>query len=284
MKCVLVLILVILSTIPTASAEVYGTDNRLDLKDIHSKRWKSWAQSVAGIVHSDSLTPEGNTLFKLKTVPLKKKISDLCADEPFLEQETGPFCTAFLVSENILATAGHCIKNEDRCKKLSFLFDYELSQEGRELSRVNADNIFACEKLLYVIAEDEVDFALIKLDHSPMRPHFKLRENFWASYFDPLTILGFPLGLPLKIATDGHLRNRAGKSLTTTVDAFYKNSGSPVLGEWSGVVEGILLGGDDDFVEKAGCKSTKICGPGECDGTTLLKSKVIAQKLKEFSN
>ena len=78
----------------------------------------------------------------------------LCEREKFTKQPTASInCTGFLVAEDLLLTAGHCMVNwgeardsvTPQCSDFHWLFDYELDEKGE----VNLEN-FPKENLLNV--------------------------------------------------------------------------------------------------------------------------------------
>ena len=47
----------------------------------------------------------------------------LCDDKLFRNQPIGAFCSGFLVADDIIATAGHCVE-EDNVTDISFVFSF----------------------------------------------------------------------------------------------------------------------------------------------------------------
>jgi V8-like Glu-specific endopeptidase len=104
------------------------------------------------------------------------------------------------------------------------------------------------------------DFALIRLDRR-VRNRTPLGVNRSGLPVDlraTLTMIGYPAGIPQKIALGGSVKGSvAGQPFfTANLDSLGGNSGSPVINEATGLIEGILGGkvttrtspGDMDFV------------------------------------
>lgn len=286
-QCLLFFSIFILTSVISvrSSAEVYGQDDRRDVYQIRSQTLKSWTEAVAAIAKKSNLRDNAQGGYKLSTMPLEKKMKDLCPAERFLRQPVGPFCTSFLVAPDIIVAAGHCVVDEARCQELAFIFDFQMNSRRSDPSRVEKQSVYYCHKLLYLTATNDFDFALIRLDRAVKnRTPLELRDRGSMHPRDELILMGFPLGLPLKVAAGGHLRTMQGNFIYTTVDAFYKNSGSPVVSKHDGKVEGLLIGGDEeDFVKgPRGCMNTHFCAEDRCGGNYLHSSRPIARKLAEF--
>ena len=269
----------------SAFGEIYGPDDRRDTYQLRDPQLKTWARAVAAITKTGNLKPNLSGGYNLTTTPLEKKIPSLCPTERFLKQPVGPFCTAFLVAPDIVASAGHCIVDEARCRQLTFVFDYEYSSRTARPNLIEPKQVYSCGKLLYLTAMDDIDFALVRLD----RPVYDRKPLQLRSYgnVDPraeLILMGFPLGLPLKTAANGRVRALRGNSIYTTVDAFYKNSGSPAVSRFDAKVEGLLIGGEEEdfIVSPSGCKATHFCAEDKCSGNYLHSALPIAKKLAEF--
>src|SRR5690606_11935720 len=94
-----------------------------------------------------------------------------------------------------------------------------------------------------------------------------LRRRFHVGLKAPLIMLGHPLGLPMKASDNATMTPLDGNRIglfsssydllrriftkqtyyNTNLDSFAGNSGSPVFNANTHVVEGILIGGGDDF-------------------------------------
>ncbi|MBC7172078.1 MAG: trypsin-like peptidase domain-containing protein, partial [Polyangiaceae bacterium] len=81
----------------------------------------------------------------------------------------------------------------------------------------------------------------------------------------PLTVIGFPSGLPAKIEDSGEVvnpRSAARDYFTATTDTFAGNSGSGVFDE-NGTLVGILVRGARDYISTGTCIATNVVEIGK---------------------
>ena len=140
------------------------------------------------------------------------------------------------------------------CKNWRWVFDYKVSNKykiGRRI-QIPHNNIYKCTEIIARKWDQKSpyrDFALIKLDRAVTdREPLKIRRSGAVKVNDPLVVIGYPSGLPLKFARGGRVLNIDHKYFfSSTVDAFVGNSGSVVINEETGLVEGILSRGGEDY-------------------------------------
>ncbi len=77
-----------------------------------------------------------------------------------------------------------------------------------------------------------------------------------------LVVIGRPSGLPTKVADGAQVRSVNDVFLVANLDTYGGNSGSAVFNAVTGVVEGILVRGDTDYVYNAqlGCRVSNFLG------------------------
>ena len=252
---------------------IYGKDNRYETEEYPDRAFRDKAASVAGMVQTRKLRPdfggdpENYSTFFKKTA---SRAYGVCKDEAYADQNILPICTGFLVAPDILVTAGHCVTEDTPCESYSWVFGYK---EGVN-SFANQD-IYKCKEVLsQKLTETKFtlkDYAVIKLDREVIdREPLEFRKKGKPNWGENLIIVGHPFGLPQKIADGAKVKsgNFFGvfKPFTTffkkqdffisNLDSFVGNSGSPVFNQETGLVEGILIEGADDFVidEEANCK------------------------------
>src|SRR5471030_3076841 len=85
---------------------IYGNDDRKDLYQVDAATAVLADATVA--VMTDSDIKQLGIKYRLQTVPFGQSEA-LCTSEPFYNQGTVGFCSGFLVNENTIVTAGHCI-------------------------------------------------------------------------------------------------------------------------------------------------------------------------------
>lgn len=261
-KNLLILMLCLLAFRSMAETRiVYGEDNRVDLKNVHDKKIQKIANAIAGRVFKYSYTEsedKSSIAFDRILNLSHPRSMNVCKEERFADQPTVADCTGFLVGENLLVTAGHCmvrmgqtVENDttSACDSNSWMFDYKMDKKGAiDLKNVESKNIYNCKKVIYAKYEKENDYALIELDRNvegrePLTLNTKGPSNEGTEIF----VIGHPTGLPLKFADGAKVFEIKDDFFTTNLDTFGGNSGSPVFNMDTLEVEGILVRGDTDY-------------------------------------
>jgi hypothetical protein len=218
----------------------------------------------------------------------------MCSNELFTEQPAPGYCTGFLVGEDILVTAGHCLEKVP-CAETSIVFGFQMESVD-SVASLFTENVFKCTEVIAQVLPrmdtQYTDYAIIKLD----RPAAGRAALAYATE-DSLTaqnnvaVLGHPSGLPMKIASDAFvMSNQADEPFfITNLDTFGSNSGSPVINTSTYQVEGILVRGEIDYVlsEDKSCIQVNRCpesGGESCAGENATKMAMLANKVPEPSN
>lgn len=257
----------------SASQIVYGQDNRVDIHTLKNPQIRQLAKAIAGRVENNSFKlTSSNGVIDFGPI---SQLSDprgarVCSTERFSEQASLVDCTGFLVGEDLLATAGHCVlspgqdvKNETSrlCDNFSWVFDYTAKTD---LNAVNTQNIYGCDKILRGKYTEEVDYALIKLKRKVVgREPLKLAKR--KPYLgQSIFVMGHPSGLPLKYADGARVFENKRDYFGTNLDTFGGNSGSPVFNAQTFEVLGILVRGDTDYVMSSdengdSCRKVNTC-------------------------
>lgn len=219
---------------------------------------------------SGSLEAIAIPVFGLKKVPngyiretatISDVLQNVCQGQKFLDQPVISLGTSFLISERQLLMAGHSVNGVDFCRTFKFVFDYnldriELTQLGNLFFR--EDQVYQCEE---IFQNKKDDFAIVKLDRIVNeRKPFEIQKKWNLIQNDSYSMLGYPLGLPLKVTSGGKIVKENSDKLNMTISAFSGNSGSPILSNDSGHLVGLLQAGQSDFqLNQKGCYEYKIC-------------------------
>lgn len=227
---------------------IFGEDDRVEYGAITDLRVRRWADSTAAIFSPERVQCSGANceldLDELLTGHTSEEGElPLCDGEPHRGALKGATCTAFLVGPQLMATAGHCI---DSCEDARFVFGFTANADGSEVTTsVPAENVYGCDQIVraYPAGSRFGDFAVVELDREVYgRSPFPIERGAAPEVGAALTLIGHPLGLPLKHAGNGEAKP-AGPSanlyFSLAVDGFRGNSGSPVIRTETGVVEGI---------------------------------------------
>jgi V8-like Glu-specific endopeptidase len=227
---------------------VHGDDNRVQALNHSNQDVQEVSKSILAQIPNQTINARG----ELDSKTLGESFN-LCPGEKFENELSAAVCTGFLVDDDLVMTAGHCIRSESDCASFKWVFDYH-----SESNSIEPENIYSCDSIV-ARREDSltgVDFAVIKLNKKVNnRKALKFRLTGIVPSETEIYILGHPSGLPMKYADDASVKNNISRVFfTSNLDTFGGNSGSPVFNKDTGVVEGILVRGDDDYVDSGSCR------------------------------
>lgn len=238
------------------ASAIYETDNRLDWFEAPGLTTAYWAKATLALMHPRSLQLEEDSY--LIKGPSYEKMAGLCPGHPFAKQPTAAFCSGFLVSEDLIVTAGHCVRSQAECDNTKFVFDFATFVSGQREHRVGLESVYSCGQIVRREV-GAVDYAVIRLDRAVQnRVPLNLRRQGSVSVGEQVMLIGHPMGLPSKISDGGFILSQ-GQRIMASVDAFAANSGSPVVNSITGRVEGILVSGEKDFDYSGDCRVEALC-------------------------
>lgn len=263
---------------------VYGVDDRLDMHQVTDADILMRAEGVAALVDMVRLTDNGDGTSTLLTA-LFRDSHLLCEGERFRHQPIAPHCTGFLVAPDLLATAGHCI-NQNNLAQTRFVFGFRMLNDAEARTVIANTNIF---RGIAILEREEVgtgaDYALVRLDRPAAgRPLLAIRRDGEIDDTQAVYVMGHPSGLPLKYAPGANVRDNANASFfVANLDTYGGNSGSPVFNADDGTVEGILVRGDTDFLRVGSCYVSNVCPTTGCRGEDVTRTTVFADLVPEIS-
>lgn len=261
---------------------IYGEDNRQDVYSSTNSLYKQLASSTAAMIQSSQLKDEGDSV----TVIASTLEGDgICSDERFASQPTAAMCSGFLVGKDLLLTAGHCIQSMTDCEANSWVFGYSNTAGETSVFNINKKDIYVCTEIIARALDDKTDndFALVRLDRVSDRAPLKFRKSGKISSDSSIVVIGHPSGLPTKIADGAFVRSNDNKYFfQANLDTFGGNSGSAVFDAKTGIVEGILVRGERDYVldTSANCYRPKVCDMDGCRGEDVTR----ITNIKELKN
>ncbi len=238
---------------------IYGTDSRQEIHAVEDPQLRAMAESVALVTNRSQLTARGDGGWDLRRVSwTSTAFGSLCADEPFRGQPTGTGgdCTGFLVGPDLFVTAGHCISAAS-CSGRAFVFGYRMNEDGSPPDLVfGQEDVLFCQEIVARQFGGGRDWAIVRLDRQAAgREGLPLRAEGEVPQGTPLAMIGHPVALPTKMASDATVMSESGSSphfFQANLDAYGGNSGSPVINTQTGLVEGILVRGVTDFRTRPG--------------------------------
>ena len=232
---------------------IWYDDNRKDVFEIKDEQVRRNADCVAAICMKDDLIEKNNGFSELKT----KKFGiafNLHKDEPFYDQPiaAGRLCTGFLVKEDMIATADHCIKGIP-LSQLRFFFGFRMLDSFTPADQVPDKDIYQGVEVIdraYNRTTDNSDWALVKLDRKVEGHPLVIfpGEGKEIACCQPVYVIGHPCGLPLKFAAGAEVKGVENAYFSADLDVFSGNSGSPVFNGNTHKLLGIAVRGDfQDF-------------------------------------
>ena len=235
---------------PQPPPVVYGVDNRQEVYSLRGADARNAAGTVA-LVRESSIKPNGDGSFRL-VAPTLGSAYDLCPGERFRTQPTAAFCSGFLAAKNIVVTAGHCV-GPISLASARFVFGYRVLASGAVQTRIPASAIYRGVRLL-ADQEGAADFAVIRLDRNvTSQTPLPFRRTSALALNSAIYVIGYPSGLPEKVAAGARILASNRDFFTANLDTFGGNSGSPVFDAASDTVVGVLVRGATDYVRRGGC-------------------------------
>ncbi|MCM2276820.1 MAG: serine protease [Oligoflexia bacterium] len=263
---------------------IYGEDNRRDLYQVEQAAVRALADSTVALFDDNRVTIDPQRGIATLAGSKYGTANGLCKNEPFYDQPAGAFCSGSLVAPDIVMTAGHCIESQGGCRRTRFVFGFALERaEGFE-GTVRADDVYECAELLgRRQVNDGADWALVRLTR-PVTGHQPLALNRGGAVERgaSLVVIGHPSGLPAKVADGATVRDETKPGyFVANLDTYGGNSGSAVFNAETGLVEGILVRGETDFVydTKKKCRKSNICASDECRGEDVTKIAEVLELL-----
>jgi hypothetical protein len=248
---------------------VYGTDGRTEVYAHPSAVHRGIAETAIAVKIDASWIDDSNPSdVRITYRRTLGEAQDLCSGQRFADQIEPGTCSGTLVDDRHILTAGHCVDTASDCSEYAWVLGFHYSAAGT-LAPLTVNDVYRCASVVAYFDDGDVDHAFVRLDrpvtgHTPatMRPRA-------LSVGTPLTLIGHPNGIPMKIDSGGVVTGSAsdGRWLSATVDAFSGNSGSGVF-DAEGNLVALLRGGEDDYRWTGSCNVVNVLPEGS-DGESL---------------
>lgn len=258
-------------------------DSRMEIRSLDTLEENNMsilknAKSVGCLIDAGQLDYAGDSVYMLDLSQIFGKTYRLCPDEPYYSQPTVGFGTAFFIDNDKIITALHCFDNKN-IKDVYFVLGYVLANiDGTINPEFNGGQVFKIKKIIKKIVD--YDIVILQLDKSYRGFFPSIAKNYDYEVESPIYALGYPVGLPLKLATNASIKSKPDNLfIYTTLDTYQGNSGSPVFDKSTNEIIGILLEGGVDFVNQGNCNRSFLCARSDCLGEKVLMLSIIAEEI-----
>lgn len=254
---------------------IYGFDDRFEDYHVADARVRAVGEATALLVHRGDLWGRGDGTYELQTESFADAYErvdpigseqPLCEDEPFRSQPSVGMCTAVLVAPDMVATTGHCVAC-GVASDIVVMFGFVMLDADTPAVVVDADDVYPISEVVsFQIGHP--DWALARLERAVVgRTPLPLRRVGRVADKQRLVAVGHPWGMPMKYDAGAVVRqNSAPTFFQANVDSSRGSSGSPVVNAESMTVEGLLTGGQQEFVSDViqGCDRSWVCPDSGC--------------------
>jgi hypothetical protein len=232
---------------------IYGDDDRIDVYQENDAVRLGMAAATCGLFDSGDVTDNQDGTFTLDTFNYTISGAPPCNGEAFANQPVSAFCSGFLAGDDIVVTAGHCLETEGELSSIRFIFGFQMSDADTAVTEFDENRVYTGIEILGHRLDGDFDFTVVKLDRPVTAPGAlpqPIRRSGVIAEGAQVGVIGHPAGLPLKLAFGAQTTvadNSPTAYFVTNLDTYGGNSGSPVFNAATGVVEGVLVRGQDDF-------------------------------------
>lgn len=251
-----------LDTDTTTSPVIYGTDDRADWYASPLGWQQLMSDSMVVLVNPNQVDQSNPGDVQLLSSTLGQDLQ-LCAGQRFADQIDPGMCSATLIDDDLILTAGHCL-DSSRLQSCTyrFVFNFYMTS-ATQPATITSDDVYSCRAIavrqLTDTAAGSHDFAIIQLDRpaTPRHQPAPVRAALTAlAQGSGVNLMGFPEGIPAKFAPGASVVTPRAQTLDyfeANIDSFEGNSGSGVFDN-AGRVVGIAVSGQNDWDVRGNCQ------------------------------
>jgi len=264
-----------------------GLDRRRDFWEIQDPTQLTVTNSIVAFVAPAHYLEDKDTLHL--TGPNLGQFKHLCSDQIYFDQPVAAYCSGFVVGSDLIVTAGHCVDSPIALAGIRIIFGYRRTRTAKGFriqTEIPKRDVYKISQIIEKKRNDNgADYALIQVDRK-IRDHLPLPLDFDnpVAENDELYAIGFPTGLPMKLADQAFVRAVSPDGyFVSNLDTFSGNSGSPVLRANSLEVVGILVRGGTDYTAKRDyCQVAFVCPEVQgCRGEDSTLVSALSDNAKE---
>jgi hypothetical protein len=217
--------------------DVWGTDDRVERYEITSASLREVARSEAGLVRTVDLAHDTTRdVWSVTSPRTLGQAQHLCAGERFADQPVVAYCSATLIADDIMVSAGHCFEAigcQDLVVAFDVAYDAAPGDPMQVASEIPATNVYQCTEVLsteYSVDYDTdrgADYAVFRLDRA-VTGRVPAHVNWNEPLIDgtPAYVIGHPSGIPAKLAAGSILDGTTNPDfIEHDADVFGGNSG-----------------------------------------------------------
>lgn len=266
---------------------VAGQDDRKDVHQLGATAAEALQRKLTAstviLTNKSRVSQNQDGSFTLDVRPFRQGGLPPCSGERFAGQHTGGWCSGFLVGADVIATAGHCGETEDAIKDTAYVFGFQVDEGGNPgRTEYTSDLVYFGKELIAHDLSSSGDFAIVRVDRpvtAPGAEPLEVRASGNPALGDNLGVIGYPSGLPAKIAfgPETKLLRDQDPWLISNLDTYGGNSGSAVFNT-DGLVEGILVRGAQDYISNGSCFRTNVVD-NSAGSEAVTKASVFQSKI-----
>ena len=135
---------------------IYGEDTRRDLYQVDEPALATLARtSIMAMISESNVNVSSDGAVTLLGGTLQRRYQ-LCEGQRYGDQITASSCSATLIDDDVIVTAGHCVELQAECETKRFVLGYHMESES-DLAPLTAGDVFSCQQLILSVNTNALD-------------------------------------------------------------------------------------------------------------------------------